>query len=268
MTPSGLTLPEALMILAESAEVGGEEGLLGGPVGAVVGVGVGLVAGLILFAVKQAENEYSDSKPGSVEQCPYKAAEAADEEIECFEPREDRPDQDKVFKTMDREDYERSVKMAEAEINKLSPDQFLDRLKKLEKGAWAIRNEPENLVAYEKAKEEWERIFKEEMPKAMPHLAQVLLKEKPKYPLSAEEARASVEREMDKSRLDLMHSADIGGGGDPKKFAGLGDSSINRSLGPQWRARLAALKKKAENAKKEGKQKMNVELKVCPEEAT
>jgi hypothetical protein len=40
------------------------------------------------------------------------------------------------------------------------------------------------------------------------------------------------------------------------KFSGLGDSSINRSIGAQWT-----------KAKREGKSKMDVQLKVCQEEA-
>lgn len=202
-----------------------------------------------------------------------KAAGEADEEIGCFKPRRNKPNQETVFKTMDRKEFERSIKMAEDEINKLSPDDFLKRLDDLDpelggKGAKAIRNETANKAAYEEALKKWKTIFKEDMPNALPHLAQVLLEEEPNLPLSAEEARASVEREMGghdfASRLDLTHRADIGGGGDPKVFGGPGDSSINRSIGGQWRGRLKALRKKAEKAKRDGKKKMDVELKVCP----
>ena len=73
----------------------------------------------------------------------------------------------------------------------------------------------------------------------MPFLFQSLLENQPS--LTPKEAAASLNREFE--RLHLEHRLDIGGGGSPKKFAGLGDSLINESMGGHWTARLAALKK-------------------------
>jgi ribosomal protein L20A (L18A) len=220
---------------------------------------------------------------------------AEDEEIKCFKRRRDKLNQDRVFKTMDREEFERAVKIAEADINKLSPDDLLEQLENLKKiGAPGLRDEAEQ----NRQREVWsERHYT-----ALPFLA---LELQEKYPeLSQEEATASVYRELGEvrfheaesaaqalrkenpqlshdeaiisvyrelggptfSKVDIMHTRDIGGGGNPKGFSGLGDSSINRSIGAQWtKAKLRALKAKAEKAKREGKNRMDIRLSVCPE---
>lgn len=36
------------------------------------------------------------------------------------------------------------------------------------------------------------------------------------------------------SNLDALHELDMVAGGDPKVFGGMGDSSINQSIGPAW----------------------------------
>jgi hypothetical protein len=250
--PGAATLPEALTILAEAAEVGGEGGLLGGPVGALIGVGLGLTAGgLIILALERANKDHSGSKPGSLEECPSNAAAEADEEVECFK----RP------AGAGKDEFERAVKMAEAEINKLSPERFLRRLHRLEpRTAAGLRAQKTVERAHRRARIAWIKNYL----RAMPFLFQGLREE---LPLTPKEAAASLSREF--KRVHLEHRLDIGGGGNPKKFAGLGDSLINESIGGQWtEARLATLKRKAEKAKRDGKKTMDVKLNVCPEEAT
>jgi len=269
--PTTATLPQALAILAETAEVGGESGMLGGPVGVLIGVGLGLTTGgLILLALEHADKDHSDSKPGAVEECPNKSAEEADDDdIECFR----RPAH------VSKREFERNVEMAQAEINRSPPDEFLKRLDKvkrlkdIKKGTRTIRDEPENRKALEAAWEAWKKLLEDgELRKAMPHLADVLLEDFPKAPLSPEEARASVEREWGgdnpKRFHHMAHRADIVGGGRPNEFGGPVDLSINTSIGAQWsQAKLDALRKRAEKAKREGKY-MNVQLKICPETNT
>ena len=50
-------------------------------------------------------------------------------------------------------------------------------------------------------------------------------------------------------------------------ISGLGDARVNSSIGSQWRhGRADQLRQNAENAKKAGAEKMDVELEICPED--
>ncbi len=65
--------------------------------------------------------------------------------------------------------------------------------------------------------------------------------------------------------MDATHQLDsiVGGkAGDPM---GMGDLSINRSIGAQWKPRHADLQKAVNKAREEHKEKLNVELDVCDE---
>lgn len=84
---------------------------------------------------------------------------------------------------------------------------------------------------------------------------------------TAQEANelASAEVEAEMATLDATHALDMIAGGDPSKISGLGDSSVNRSIGSQWRSRvkklLEAIKKKI-NTPPDGK-KIKIKLVPC-----
>lgn len=66
--------------------------------------------------------------------------------------------------------------------------------------------------------------------------------------------------------LAATHRLDIIAGGNPSDISGMGDRSINSSMGSQWRhGRAQQLENRARDmqAQGQGEQKMNVELKKC-----
>ncbi|MEP7453591.1 polymorphic toxin type 15 domain-containing protein [Phyllobacterium sp. SB3] len=90
---------------------------------------------------------------------------------------------------------------------------------------------------------------------------------KAKEALSAAEAEAAREA----STLDAIHTPDLGAGGDgtfSSRNSGMGNRSVNRSIGSQWGkdSRLDALKEHANDAKRQGK-KTNVKLEICPDKS-
>ena len=65
--------------------------------------------------------------------------------------------------------------------------------------------------------------------------------------------------------MDATHVLDMIAGGDPSAISGLGNSSINRSIGPQWRGRrVNQLDAKLEEQRKQGRTKPDIKLEVCP----
>jgi Novel toxin 15 len=76
--------------------------------------------------------------------------------------------------------------------------------------------------------------------------------------------RAAEQATRELRNLNATHALDLVAGGDGS-ISGLGDASINKSIGAQWRGtRAAQLRRAAEEARKKGKDKMDVELKECP----
>ncbi|RCW88300.1 polymorphic toxin type 15 domain-containing protein [Paracoccus lutimaris] len=65
------------------------------------------------------------------------------------------------------------------------------------------------------------------------------------------------------SKLDATHVLDIVAGGDPSAISGLQDSSVNRSIGRQWRDRVGSLDDALAHQKGKGYDKAHVKLKRC-----
>lgn len=150
---------------------------------------------------------------------------------------------------MDAGEFARAVKMAEDEINRLKPVEFLGRLEKPIK-----RDTNEQKHARDLSIEQYKR--------AMPFLFEALRKEYPQ--LTAPEAAASLSREIGGSnfrRVAIEHRLDLVGGG-TNKFAGLGDGRINSSLGSQLKARKNDLLQCAQDAFERGQATMNVRFTI------
>ena len=65
--------------------------------------------------------------------------------------------------------------------------------------------------------------------------------------------------------LDVLHTPDLGAGGGGR-ISGLGDPSVNRSIGSRWgNGRAARLKRRAEQARVQGVDQTDVELEICGE---
>jgi Novel toxin 15 len=211
---------------------------LGGPVGAWIGRAVGSRAGR--WAGRAAgealanmmEKADEDAKP-----IPDTKAEPCKDcgEIKCFEKPEGA----------DPEEFKKQLKEQQDGINRMKPDDLLNNMDK-----FAQNGRP---AGDAKARRDVRKDWYNKRVKAL---------EGQNY--SAGDAARMALDEM--KTLDALHAPDLAAGGDGT-FAdrGLGPSSSNRSIGPQWdKERLGQLEEHAEKAKKQGK-KNNVELKMCPE---
>jgi len=219
----------------EAAAGGAAVAGIGGAAIATAGVALvvlGLLAlGYYLYTRSQRSSDVPQS-PNAVQRC-----ETPRDEVPCFE----RPP------GADKDEFERQLKEQQDELNKLSPDEYLQRRESYSPSNRDRSAQSEARRAYEN--ERTEEYIEENLENGM-------------TPEDAETtAKARIKSEM--SRLDATHALDMVAGGVPSDISGLGDLSANRSIGSQWRDRVRKLDEIAEKAKKDGKDKLDVELKPC-----
>jgi len=161
-------------------------------------------------------------------------------EIDCFNPPEgSTPEQVEEFK--------RQLKEQQDTINGMDPGQLVQNIDRFAKygrpaGDAAGRKLTRDTYQTERTRE-LER--------------QYLREGKNNY---RELAASDVAKEM--ANLAATHTLDLVAGGDGS-ISGMGNKTINSSLGAQWKGRRAAqLRQHADNAAKQGK-KMNVKLEEC-----
>ena len=243
------------MAFVEGAAVGGEIGLAGGPVGAaagaVIGGLIGLGAGLLL--AKAVETANSDASTSLSDHPVSQACADCGDGPDCFEPPKGADPAEFADQLQDQQD----------EINKLSPDQMLDRLSEgdVRKDATKSYRGPGDSTVRERTRAEvadsaGRQAFDDTL-KSNGSVAE------------ADQADAAARREALLGK-DATHSLDWVAGGDGK-MSGVGDRSINRSIGSQWRhakpgsrfTRREQLRKAAQKAKDQGKTKMDTKLKEC-----
>ncbi|WP_026440727.1 polymorphic toxin type 15 domain-containing protein, partial [Acidocella facilis] len=77
------------------------------------------------------------------------------------------------------------------------------------------------------------------------------------------EQMANADTAQEMKDLDATHALDsIAGGGEDDPM-GMGNKSINRSIGSQWKTRVQALKDAVKKALQRGDEKMNIRLEPC-----
>jgi hypothetical protein len=172
--------------------------------------------------------------PKALQQCG-----SASEEVPCF----------KVPAGADREEFARQLKEQQDALNEMKPEDYLKRRANYNKSNRDVQAQREARDNYEKT--HVDQYTKENIANGMD-------------PTEAEDAAEErIANEM--KTLDATHRLDMIAGGDPSDISGLGDSSINRSIGSQWTKddRLKKLDDRAEKAGKEGKNSMDVKLTIC-----
>lgn len=218
-------------------------GVFGGPVGAWIGRAVGSrVGGMAGRAAAAAISDYmEDSNEAAEEETKDEAADVPCEdcgEIDCFNPPKDPEKYD---------EFKRQLKEQEGKINDTDASDLLSNMRN-----GRPKNDPQKR---RQAREDYRQERTDDL---------IDLYESQGVDDPTGQAAADVAREM--ANLDATHALDFIGGGDGT-ISGLGDSSVNRSLGAQWRGkRSQQLKQHAEKAKEQGK-KMNVELEECPDDS-
>jgi len=228
------------------AELGGEIGAFGGPVGAAAGVVVGGLVGLGLtiwaaHAISQANQKADDKLSDKAKDEP--CAECG--EVGCFNTPEGG----------DKEEMARQLKDQQDAINDMSPDDVLKKLEDFDAGKRPNDGAPRARLR--------RQIAKGARTKASTQAIQDGLS-----PAEASEAGDKAAGEALAGK-DVLHTPDFSAAG-TGRTSGLGDSSINRSIGPQWSgkapgstsARRDELRKAAAAAKKAGK-KMSIKLETC-----
>jgi hypothetical protein len=227
-----------MIAAAAGAEVGAQIGLIGGPLGAVAGAVlgglIGLALGVILVDQIQKANDHAEEETQDSEQA-QPCIECG--EIDCFTPPEGA----------DLGEFRRQLKEQEDAINNSDPKDLIERIDN-----YAANKRPaDDAKMRRKAREEYKELLRDEI--------------KEEY---AENNKTPTEEDIDRdvktkmSKLAATHVLDLVAGGDGT-ISGLGDRSINSSIGSQWRGkRVQQLREHADNAQKKGK-KINVKLEEC-----
>ena len=235
----------------EGAEIGSLAGPLGAAAGAVVGGLLALAVGhLVVKAVETANHDASSSlSDHPVSQACADCGDGPD----CFEPPKDA----------NREEFNDQLQDQQDEINKLSPDQMLDRLSEGDarkeatgsyrgEGDATARKATRGNAGQEASEKAYERAIN-----------------KGGTQTQAEQAAAEAQQAALQGK-DATHALDWVAGGDGS-MSGMGDRSINRSIGSQWSktkrgselTRREQLRAAAKKAKVRGQSKMNLKLKDC-----
>ena len=208
-----------------------------GWVGGVVGGRVGSMAGKALAGSLAHMMEGADQK---VEEQTKPAEQAkpceACGEIECFNPPKD---------PSKLAEFRRQLDEQQKTINDMEPDKLMRNMDN-------YHRPPSDAVDRRLAREE----YRERRTNELTEQYRMQGKGDPKGMAAAEVAK-------ELAQLNATHTLDLIAGGDGS-ISGLGDASVNKSIGAQWRGQRAGqLYEHAKEARKQGK-KMNVELKECP----
>jgi hypothetical protein len=157
----------------------------------------------------------------------------------------------KVPEGGDEEEFRRQLKEQEKELKDLSPEEYLKR-----RSDFKDFGRPDDSADRQKARDEYrdnrEEKVRSDLGRDNPNMSRSEI---------ASEATRRVAAEM--AGKAATHALDwvAGGGG---KISGLGGAKENSSIGSQWRnGRAEQLDKIAEEQKKQGKKKLDIELDVC-----
>lgn len=225
--------------------IGGFLGPLGAIAGRAIGSRVGRLAGRAAATAlaQMMEDANEDAETETKDEEAEKAC-AECSEIKCFTP----PD------GADPEEFARQLKEQQDAINNMSPDELLGNMDR-----YAQFGRPAaDAAARQAARSKW-----------ITDRTRVLTDQYRAGGMgpAAAAARAASEAASEASGLNATHTPDLVAGGDGT-ISGLGDASVNKSIGSQWgHGRADQLRSAAEDAKAKGKDKMDVKLEVCPDKA-
>lgn len=247
MTAAGLTMETGGALVGQRVGqilggiIGEFFGPAGVPIGVVIGGRVGAVAG-------RAAGAYLASKMEKANEDVEKKTIAEDAakpclncgEVDCFTPP----------KGADPDEFNKQLKEQQDTINNMKPDDLLDNMQKYVKDGRGAGD----ATARSQQRQDWlqerTRDLTQEYSATMSQ--------------SEAAAKAAADAAAEGRLLAATHDLDLVAGGSGN-LSGMGNRSINSSIGSQWKGkRVAQLKKHAQEAKKQGK-KMNVKLKNCNE---
>ncbi|AAK89090.1 polymorphic toxin type 15 domain-containing protein [Agrobacterium fabrum] len=228
--------------------IGGLAGSLAGPggtaVGAWIGGQVGAMAGRAaasaIASYMEDANVDADAKTKESEQ----AKPCVDcGEIDCFSPPEGATPKQV-------EEFRRQLKEQQDEINRMEPDDLVRNIDKYRQQGRPTDDAANRRQSREDYRTDRTRELEEKY----------LSKGRNDY---KEQAANDVAEEMKK--LAATHTLDLVAGGDGS-ISGLGDKSINSSLGSQWKGRRSEQLRSHAKKAAEQKKKMNAKLEECKPE--
>ena len=162
-------------------------------------------------------------------------------EIKCFNPPKDSSPEE-------IEEFKRQLQEQQDGINRIPPDQLVSNMDRYSQ----FGRPAGDAAARRQVRNDWLQRRTQELT----------------VPGTSESAARDLARK-ELSTLDALHAPDLAAGGDGT-FAdrGVGPSSTNRSIGPQWdEGRRGQLKDHARRAKEQGKRN-NVKLEMCPQKGS
>lgn len=221
--------------------LGGAIGSIFGPVGTFAGRWVGSKLGgiagraaaeALATAMEDANTDAESKTKDQAASTPCKDC----GEIDCFTPPEGA----------DMDEFRRQLKEQQDTINNMDPQKLADNIKNY-KGRPAGDAAARRQTREDYRQTETRKLSKQYQADGVKDFA--------------EQAAKDVATKM--AELNATHTLDLVAGGDGS-ISGMGDASINKSMGAQWKGgRSKQLQDHAENAAKQGK-KMGVTLKECP----
>ncbi len=230
------------------AVIGAEAGAVGGP----IGMAAGAVIGLIVTVVAAKALSHAISHANDQADVQLKDADASEPCVECGDALP-------CFNTPAGQSEAETKKQLQEQqdlINSQTPQQMQDRLdaagqRKVDAGSYR----PEG----DAAKRDQAR--KKYQLQRSTKLAEQY--EGQGYNSEEAEQMANAQTEQEMKGLDATHALDsIAGGGEDDPIT-MGNSSVNRSIGSQWKTRVQALKDAVKKALQRGDEKMNIRLEPC-----
>ncbi|MBL4916582.1 polymorphic toxin type 15 domain-containing protein [Szabonella alba] len=225
---------------------------LGGLIGRWLGSRVGRAAGRA--AAEVLANQMDDANDAAEEESTEDATETCAEcgEIDCFNP----PD------GVDPEEFKRQLKEQQDALREMRPEEILDNMNN-----YRTQGRPSGDAA--QRQRERDSYFSDHIESRKREVRT----ENPSLPEAEVEGMATDRLLNEMANLDATHIVDLvaGGGG---AISGLGNRSVNRSIGSQWRhrgpnsqkTRAQQLQDYAEQAQREGADMSGLELEVCGDE--
>ncbi len=226
--------------------LGGLMGAPFGPIGAWIGRAIGSrVGGMAAVAAAEAVASYmEDTSEDAEDQARDKDATIPCEncgKIDCFSPPEGADEKTK-------KEFRRHLAEQQDTINNMDAGDLVKNIDKYSK----IKRPAGDAPALRTTREEY-RLSRN----------QALERKYRKEGHNDFDVRANEEVDKEMAKLAATHTIDLVAG-DDGSISGMGDRSINSSLGGQWKGRRSQqLRDHAEEAEKQGK-KMNVTLEECP----
>jgi hypothetical protein len=214
-------------------------------------IAIPLTIGVLAVTAVAALHAHQSSQSGLSDQAPAVPCPSCADELPCFN----------TPKGADPAEMKRQLKEQEDKINDQSPEEMQKRLdeadaRKAEKRSYRPKGDA---GARQQVRNQFSNTRQQEL--------------RENYEAKGYDTETAIQAAADQTKrelagMDATHGLDSIAGGKKGDKMGLGDKSINRSIGAQWKSRVKALKDAVKKTKERSAKKMNVKLEPCEESST